>query len=78
MLDLEVLCIKVLFDRKLISSQIAGLDFKSFNWTLADAALDNVTLATTWSDLERLLKSSTPKMMPSSNELGGITKLLIF
>ena len=32
-----------------------------YNWTISDDALDNVNLATKWSDLEKILmKSTTP------------------
>ena len=57
-----------------MGSDIPGIDLKSFNWTLSDATLENVTLATTWSDLERILKTSAPKMISNSNYLGGITR----
>jgi hypothetical protein len=38
-----------------------------YNWTISDAALENVTLATKWSDLEKILmKSTTPKLTPNN------------
>ena len=30
-----------------------------YNWTISDDALDNVNLATKWSDLEKILMKST-------------------
>jgi len=47
-------------------STTIGLELNRFNWTLADVGLDNVTLATTWSDLEKIFKSSTPKVPSNS------------
>ena len=38
-----------------------------YNWTISDAALDDVNLATKWSDLEKILmKSTTPKLNPNN------------
>ena len=38
-----------------------------YNWTISDAALDDVNLATKWSDLEKILmKSTTPKLTPNN------------
>jgi hypothetical protein len=51
----------------LFSFFILGLELNQYNWTISDAALENVTLATKWSDLEKILmKSTTPKLNPNN------------